>query len=175
MKRLSLALVLILVPSLAACRGAGDPVEALSMANALEVSNASVPEPGLLCAGQVSQPQLGALAEKGYGTFLSLRAPGEEGTGWEEPYAASIGIRYVNLPIRGAADISEENARRLDALLEELDRPLVLYCGSSNRVGALLGARAYFVQKKSREESLELARAAGMTRLEARLRELLEE
>ena len=55
------------------------------------------------------------------------------------------------------------------------DEPTVLYCGSSNRVGALLALKAYWLDGADPEDALELGRAAGMTRLEGRVTELMSE
>lgn len=175
MKLHQFALLLALGAACFSCGTSPDPVRDLAYAQDIDVAQASVPEPGLLCAGQLTEAQIDALVEAGYKSFLSLRGPDEKGVGEDGERAASHGATFVRFAIQGADGISEENARHLDSMLAELERPAVLYCGSSNRVGALLGARAYFVQGKSRQESLEFARSAGMTRLEGRLEELLGE
>ena len=50
---------------------------------------------------------------------------------------------------------------------------MVLYCGSSNRVGALLALRAFHVQDMGAAESLELGKSTGVTGLESMLEEKL--
>lgn len=163
-------------------QGAADPMEAkapaieidrLEEASALGVFNAHLPEPGLLCSGQLDELQFAALSASGYKSFINLRTPGESGTGWEAEKAASLGVSYVNLPVAGAAGIDEAHARRLASALAEAERPVVLYCGSSNRVGALYGLSAFYTQDKSAEESLALAEAAGVKSLKPRLMQLL--
>ena len=149
------------------------PEALLEQAVALEIKNPSAPAPGLLCAGQLTEAQLDALAAAGYRTFINLRSEGEEGTGWEAERAQALGVDYVSLPIAGAPDVTEAAARRLDAVLAEAEAPVALYCGSSNRVGALYALRAYHVQGASADESLALGLAAGMTRLEPVVREQL--
>ena len=52
--------------------------------NALGVPYASVPDAGLLCAGQISPEQMDALHAAGFKTFISLRVAAENGAGWEE-------------------------------------------------------------------------------------------
>ena len=131
------------------------------------------PEPHLLCSGQPTPEQFRALADAGVRTFINLRSPGEKGTGWESERAKALGVAYRNLPIAGAANITEESARALDALLAQAESPVLLYCGSSNRAGALYGLRAFTIQGRSAEESLALAKSAGVTRLELHLRTLL--
>jgi len=145
----------------------------LNEARSLDIYNASVPEEGLLCAGQIKQEQFEALAKSGYKTFINLRRPTESGTGWESDFAESIGVDYVNIPVAGAAGITESNARRVADALDGAKRPAVLYCGSSNRVGAIYGLRAFYTQGKSPMESLEAARSAGVRSLAPKLKELL--
>jgi uncharacterized protein (TIGR01244 family) len=120
-----------------------------------------------------SEAQLEQLAGQSFATFISLRAPGEPGTGWEPAAAERLGVEFKSLPIQGAADITEAHARELRVLLEASERPVLVYCGSSNRVGALYGLAAFYVDGVSAEEALELAKSAGMTRLEPVLRERL--
>jgi len=50
----------------------------------------------------------------------------------------------------------------------------MLYCASSNRVGAMLALKAHWVDGESPEEALELGLAAGLTSLERSVRDLLD-
>ena len=82
-------------------------------------------------------------------------------------------MAYVSIPVDGKAGLSEENAAALAEALETAERPLLLHCGSGNRVGALLALKAFQVDGKTAEESLEIGLAGGVTRLEPVVRELL--
>ena len=141
--------------------------------NALGVPYASVPDAGLLCAGQISPEQMDALHAAGFKTFISLRVAAENGAGWEEAHAATAGVSFQRLPIAGAAGVTSENARELRGILEDAEGPTVLYCGSSNRVGALLGIAAHEIVGKSVEEALAYARSAGLTGLEPAFNEVV--
>lgn len=156
----------------AATTVAADP---LPTAEALGVENAAAPLPGLLTSAQISEEQLEGLREVGYGTFISLRPTSEAGAGWEEVYATEHGVSFDRIPVAGADDLTRENVETLDRMLDEAGEGAVLYCASSNRVGALLALRAYWLDGADPEEALELGRAAGMTRLEGRVTELLAE
>ena len=146
----------------------------LEDATALEVMNARLPMPQLLTAGQLSEAQLEGLAEAGFENFISLRLADEDGAGWEEAYAASQSVSFARLPVTGSDGLTLENVEELDRLLDAAgDAPTVLYCGSSNRVGALLALRAFWLDGASAEEALELGRAGGMTRLEPAVDALL--
>ena len=128
-------------------------------------------ENGLLVGGQPSLEQLERLGSLGYRTVISLSTEGEGGPTGKEVEA--LGLAYLRLPVDGAADISEEKARTLDLVLDQVQGPVVLHCGSGNRVGALLALRAHFVDGASPEEALRIGRDAGLTGLEPVVRERL--
>ncbi|MFT7668311.1 MAG: protein tyrosine phosphatase (PTP) superfamily phosphohydrolase (DUF442 family) [Planctomycetota bacterium] len=178
MKRLHWIRVSVMLSLFAACQTPPtidvERSEQLDVLSSLEIKNASVPESGLLCAGQLTEEQFDALALIGYRNFINLRLRNEVGTGWEEKHAGTIGVTFERLPIANSNSISEENAQELARLLDAADSPVVLYCGSSNRVGALYGAKAFYVDGATPDQAMDLANRAGMTRLEPRLKELLE-
>lgn len=123
------------------------------------------PLEGVLTGGQPTEAQLETLAEMGYGIVVNMRGPTEAGS--TDPAAVeALGMTYVSIPVTGAADVSEENARRLGEILNQADQPVLLHCASSNRVGALLALEAYYVDGVSPEEALALGKEAGLTRLE---------
>ena len=141
---------------------------------ALRIRNARLPMPGLLTGGQLTADQMIALRESGYRHFISLRPADESGAGWEEEFAASEGIAFTRIAIAGATGIDRENAERLDARLAQAgSEPTVLYCGSGNRVGALIALRAHLIEGIGAEEALALGKEAGLTRLEPKVREAL--
>lgn len=150
------------------------PAITLESATALEVRNARMPLPGLVTAGQPTQEQFDGLVAAGFENFISLRLADEGGAGWEEEYAPGAGVSFTRLPVSGSAGLNRETAEELGRLLDAAgDGGTVLYCGSSNRVGALLALKAFWVDGVSAEDALELGKAAGVTRLESTLVELL--
>jgi protein tyrosine phosphatase (PTP) superfamily phosphohydrolase (DUF442 family) len=159
-------------PSKSSGVGAGHAIPA--DVAALRIRNARMPSPGLLTGGQLTSDQMLTLRDLGYRHFISLRERGEEGAGWEEEFAESEGIAFTRIPVAGADGIARENAERLDARLARAGtEPTVLYCGSGNRVGALIAVRAHLIGGTGAEEALALGKAAGLTRLEPKVRELL--
>lgn len=163
-------------PAASAASGATPTVEAsLDLATDLGVRNARMPMAGVVTAGQPTQEQLEALRAGGYSRFISLRPASEEGAGWEEAHASDGSYSFDRLAISGGDDLTRENVEAFAALLEERgDEPTVLYCASSNRVGAMLALKAYWLDGASEAEALDLGREAGMTRLESRVVELME-
>lgn len=150
----------------------GSPL--LAAAVAAGVLNAHEPAPGLLTSGQITREQMDALADAGYKTFVSLRFPTEQGAGWEEAYASERKVWFVRLPIEGAADLTRANVEALDQTLDAAsDGPVAIYCGSSNRVGAMLALRARWMDGAPPEDALALGKAAGLTRLEPEVARLL--
>lgn len=143
------------------------PPASFETVQALRVLNAHEPVPGLITAGQLTPEQFAVLADAGYTNLISLRLPEESGTGWEEAFAAGRNVSFSRVPVAGAGGLTRAAVEEIDRLLAEGDgAPTVLYCGSANRVGALLALRAHWLGGASPEEALAIGRAAGMTQLE---------
>ncbi|MEA5666151.1 sulfur transferase domain-containing protein [Stenotrophomonas sp. MH1] len=132
------------------------------------------PRPQLLTAGQPSAQQLRDAARSGVTTVIDLRRP-EEDRGYDEgAQAEQLGLRYVRLPIAGAADLTTANARTLQRLLTQDDGTTLLHCASGNRAGALLALLNARLEGAPTDDALQLGRAAGMTSLEASARSAIE-
>ncbi|WP_421100708.1 beta-lactamase hydrolase domain-containing protein [Stenotrophomonas sp. PUT21] len=132
------------------------------------------PRPQLYTAGQPSAAQLQQAAAAGVTTLIDLRQP-DEARGFDETAAAErLGLRYVRIPIAGAAGLTDANAQALRTALAQSQGPVLLHCASGNRAGALL-ALLEARNGASVDEALTLGRAAGMTSLEAPTRVLLEQ
>ncbi|MGV6493517.1 beta-lactamase hydrolase domain-containing protein [Stenotrophomonas rhizophila] len=132
------------------------------------------PRPQLYSAGQPSAAQLHQAADAGVRTVIDLRQP-EEDRGFDETAAAErLGLRYVRIPVAGAAGLTEANARALHAALENSQGPVLVHCASGNRAGALL-ALLQARQGASLDQALEFGRKAGMTSLEAPTRARIEQ
>lgn len=133
------------------------------------------PFPALWTCGHPTEDQVQAMAMLGMATFVSLRAATEEGSGWEEEWAARSGVAFVRVPVTGAVDVDYAHARSLDAVLNSASGgPILLYCGSSNRVGALLALRAHGLQGVPVSEAIALGERAGLKGLLPRVREVIE-
>ena len=148
------------------------PVSESSML--INLPNAKQPSPGLLTGGQPTEADLQAAAAAGYKTVINLR-PGSEMAGIDESgQVESLGMHFISIPIGGAADLTEENARRLDrAIATSESMPVIIHCASGNRVGALLALRANLIQGKSASEALAFGKAAGLTTLEDAVKQRL--
>ena len=132
-----------------------------------------VPVDGMTSAGQPDEAALGIFADQGYTTVIDLRTAGEDRGIDEAAVVESLGMDYITLPI-GRNDINFDKARSLDILIAEADGPVLVHCGSGNRVGALL-ALSKSLDGADNETALEYGRKGGMTRLEGTVKEALTE
>ncbi len=150
------------------------PINALEAATAMGVFNAHEPVPGLLTSSQLTEAQMDALVRAGFTTFISLRFPTERGAGWEEAYAARRGVSFSRVPVDGTAGLTPANAQAVDQIVKAAgDGKTALYCGSANRVGALLAMRAHWLEGATPDQAMAVGRAAGMRSLEPDVARLL--
>jgi uncharacterized protein (TIGR01244 family) len=131
------------------------------------IANAAVaPVDGITSAGQPDAAALRVFADSGYAVVIDMRGPDEDrGLEDEQASVEELGMDYILFPINSADDINFETAGDLNELLESVDGPVLLHCGSGNRVGAMLALR-HRLTGASAEESIEYGRDAGLTRLE---------
>lgn len=143
---------------------------------ALDIPNAKTPADGILTGGQPTVEQFEQAAQAGYRTVVNLRSLGEQGSWDEAAKAAELGLRYVAIPIAGTDGLTAENARKLAEIVDDPEaRPAMVHCASGNRVGGLFALKALHVDGESAESALAIGRQAGLTRLEAAVKELLTE
>lgn len=129
----------------------------------IDIPNARVVHGNVLAGGQPSRERLYNAQEKGYRTIVNLRPEGEFEDFDEASAVDALGMRYVHIPVTGADDLNENNARRLhEALTEEEDALVMVHCASGNRVGALLACRARHMLSHDKEEALRLGQEAGL-------------
>ena len=170
-RNLHLALLMTLFAFLACADDPSPPAEAvmasvpdtlLSVVAEMGVRNARMPMDRLVTSGQPMPEQLLSLQSAGIEHFVSLRPTTEDGAGWEEELMA------------GSGSLTRDNVQAFAAIMDEVgEKTAMLYCASSNRVGAMLALKAHWVDGESAEEALELGLASGLTSLESSVRDLL--
>lgn len=139
------------------------------------VVSSGVVEPvdGITAAGQPDEAALKVFADQGYTTVIDLRTAGED-RGMDEPAVIeSLGMDYVLLPI-GRDEITFDSAKTLDDLIKDAEGPVLVHCGSSNRVGALLALRRSLAGADD-ETALAYGLDGGLSSLEGRVKEVLDE
>ena len=132
------------------------------------------PVDGITSSGQPDEEALRVFADSGYSVVIDMRGPDEDrGMDDFEGAVEATGMEYLAFPVVGADQVSFETAAKLDEVLQGIDGPVLMHCGSGNRVGAVLALRQS-LNGAADEESIEFGKDAGMTRLEPRVREVLE-
>lgn len=163
--------VLLLATTLAAAGCASTPVPVVVPA----VTNAASPAPGIVSAGRLTAADIPRLREAGIREVIDL-TPDAESPDFDEAAAVrSAGLRYVNLPLRGAVDLTRENVLAFDALVRQAKRPLLVHCASGNRVGAVAALRAAWIDGRNTEDAVAIGRAWGLKGLEGDVRRTLED
>ena len=168
-----LLLASLLVFGATAVAGDAEPESSLLVDLDAAVESGKVePVDGLSTAGQPDEAGFKVFADSGYAAVIDLRTAGEDRGLDEAAVVEELGMEYVALPI-GRGDITFEKAAELRRLLDQYDEPVLLHCGSSNRVGALLALQEY-AETGDREASLEAGREAGLKSLEGAVIEEME-
>lgn len=140
------------------------------------IPNARVTKEGLLIGGQPTPEQLLSIQEAGYRMVVTLRVDSEAGDEGEEATVERLGMKFVRIPVAGATGLTEENARALDNALGGEDLlPAVVHCASGQRVSALMGLKAFVVDRLSAAAAIDIAKQLGLTKLEPALRKRIAE
>jgi uncharacterized protein (TIGR01244 family) len=127
--------------------------------------------PRLLClnenfatAGQPSDAAFTKLASHGFKSVLNLRTDAEgidlvrEGEMIEK-----AGLRHINIPI-GRGPFKEEQVKEfIAAVKDKKNQPMLIHCGSANRVGALWMVYLVLDQGVTEDKALEEAARIGLT------------
>lgn len=124
--------------------------------------NGSAPLDGVVTAGQLNAAHVRQLKDAGITSVVDLRAPNEPRDFDEAAAFRAEGIEYHNIPVvQGLLGPREFDDMR--ALLRSTDkRPMVVHCGSANRVGALLIPYLVLDENRTPEEALRIARDVGL-------------
>ena len=129
--------------------------------NQVESSDELKPVDGLTSAGQPDAEEFALFAEAGYVAVVDLRGETEDRGLDEVAVLEGLGLEYVSLPLASPETINFDNASKLDEILSGFDGPVLVHCGSGNRVGALLALRES-LNGASADEALQYGRDAGM-------------
>jgi len=126
----------------------------------------------ILSTGQPDAAQFRALHDAGYRTVVDLRRDSEQPGFDERALVESIGMEYVNIPVDGAAGMTAANAHALQAAVAAAgDAPVLVHCGTGNRVGALF-ALAAWLDGADTEGAIARGKRLGFIGLEPELRRL---
>lgn len=147
---------------------------AVAADNAFDMINASQPTEQIYTGGQPSLSDLDKLKAAGVTTVVSLRGADEQPPFDEKKEVEARGMRFVSIPVAGKSDVTFDNAKQLQAVLNDSEGKALVHCASSNRVGALFALNAV-AEGKSVDEAIEAGKHYGLTSLEPVVRDVATE
>lgn len=158
MRRFALrALTLVLAAYSALFAAASGIPESLKPDEALNYRKAGA---ALATAGKPSVETLGKLKELGFRTAIDLRQPAE-GVEAARKAVEGQGLTFVSVPV-SPETFRADDARKVAAVLDDAKAgPVLLYCSSSNRVGAVI-AVVEALRGRPHDEALAEGRKAGL-------------
>jgi uncharacterized protein (TIGR01244 family) len=114
----------------------------------------------LATAGKPSPETLAKLKDLGFRTAIDLRQPAE-GVEAARKAVEEQGLTFVSVPI-SPETFRADDAKKVAAILDDAKTgPVLLYCSSSNRVGAVI-AVVEGLRGKPHDEALAEGRKAGL-------------
>ncbi len=113
-------------------------------------------------AGQPSPDDLAIFRSKGIKTVITLRHTKE--LSWDEANAVKQNdMKFIQVPFLGADQLKPKTFDKLlEILRDKKQGPVVLHCGSSNRVGAIWYAYRILDGKLSHDEAKKEAQTVGL-------------
>jgi len=113
-------------------------------------------------AGQPSAEDLRVFNGQGIKTVISLRHKKE--LPWDEASTVELsGMKFVHVPFAGPQQLKPEVFDKvLKILRDEKQGPMVLHCGSANRVGAIWYAYRVLDGKLPPDEAMKEAQKVGL-------------
>jgi uncharacterized protein (TIGR01244 family) len=127
--------------------------------------------PRLLCvneniatAGQPKDAAFARLAANGFRAVLNLRTAAEEiDLKREQELIEKAGMKYIGIPFASGAPSPEVVDAFIKAAKDESNHPMLIHCGSANRVSALFMIYRVLDQGWTGEKALEEAVQIGLT------------
>lgn len=92
--------------------------------------------PNIATAGPLKDGAIGELRSLGFSTILDLRCS-DEGADVEKRLVEAAGLRYLNIPVTNIIPSDEQVAEFARIVEDRINFPLLVHCGSANRVGAM--------------------------------------
>ena len=127
---------------------------------------------GHLVGGQPSASQYKQISVEGYKTVISLRPNEEAGAGDSQKNAEEAGLKFICIPVAGAADFTKEKAEALNEALQG-EGPFVVHCKSGGRVAALFTLKCGMCDGKTVDQAIEEGHKMGLGGMEQTIRNLL--
>jgi len=157
--------------------GTGQAALAVEIPEALlNVKNISQPTQTQYGAGQPDLASFEAFAKAGVKHVINLRPPEETPGINAAAVVTRAGMAYYNIPISGVADLTRDNVLLVGRLLKQIgNEPVLIHCSSSNRVGAVMALKAFWLEGVSRDEAIVTGNRWGLTKLQKRVEKILDQ
>lgn len=115
----------------------------------------------LYTSGQFTEDDIAKLKEAGIKRVISLRTDGE--VDWSEAEKLEgAGLEFQAIPFRAPETLTDEVFDSVRKSLGEADGPVLMHCGSANRVGGVWLAYRVLDQGVPLEKALEEAKEIGL-------------
>jgi uncharacterized protein (TIGR01244 family) len=118
---------------------------------------------GVFLASQPQPADFEEARKAGIKTVMNLRHPDEIKAFNEEAVVIGLGLHYVNPSWNGPEELTDETFEALRVLLKTAERPILLHCGSANRVGAVWLPYRVLDEGILYEQALQEAKTVGLT------------
>ena len=127
--------------------------------------------PRMLCVtdkvatgGQPTPEAFGKLAAQGFRAVLNLRTAAEGADPERErELVEKAGLRYISLPVVGSAPKPEQAAEFIKIVKDPANQPMLIHCGSANRVGGFWMIYRVVEQGWAEDKALEEATRIGLS------------
>ena len=129
------------------------------------VSNYTVVDATVGCAGATEVAAIPAIASRGYKAIVNLRLADEPGALIDESRSAAqeAGLKFIHLPFNGSAPEEAIVDAFLKAVTDKANQPVFINCASANRVGALWLAKRMLVDHWDQEKAVDEAKLIGLS------------
>ncbi|HSQ19650.1 MAG TPA: protein tyrosine phosphatase family protein [Blastocatellia bacterium] len=114
--------------------------------------------------GQPTDAAFAKLAANGYRAVLNLRTASEGvDLKHEQDAVQTAGMRYVNIPVVSSAPKPEQVDEFIRAVKDKENHPMLIHCGTANRVGAFWMIYRVVDQGWPEDKALDEATSIGLT------------
>jgi uncharacterized protein (TIGR01244 family) len=129
------------------------------------VTNFAKVESTIACAGATTPAAVSEVKKLGYASIVNLRLPNEAGADLEAEAAAAkdAGVKYVHLPLNGAAPDPAVVDQFLKTVADPANQPVFIHCASGNRAAALWMIKRMVVDGWDADRASTEATALGLT------------
>ena len=116
------------------------------------------------CAGATAPEAVAELKRRGFVSVINFRTAGERGARLEEEAAAmrEAEMKYFHIPFQSSAPSVEATEEFLAVVADPANQPVLIHCGSANRVGAMWLIKRVKLDGWDVEKATAEAEAIGM-------------